>query len=172
MQIKLVRHQFGALSTVGQLFVNNKFVCHILEDTVRDLNQDGDNDDKGEGKIYGSTAIPYGTYPIVLEKTGSIYETYKKASYWVGRGYPGFENVFKGMLMLKDGTIKGFGRVHIHIGNYIGDTLGCLLTGTTANLAKDPYSVSGSTAAYVKLYKLVIPALLAEEEVTIEIVKA
>lgn len=170
MQIKLVRHQFGALSTVGQLFVNDKFVCHILEDTVRDLNQDGDNDDKGEGKKYGETAIPYGKYPIVLEKTGTIYEEYKRPKYWTARGFPGFENIFKGMLMLTE--IKGFSRVHIHIGNYVSHTLGCLLTGTTANLAKDPYSVSGSTAAYVKLYKLVIPALLAKEEVTIEIVKA
>lgn len=39
------------------------FVCDTLEDKVRDLDKSG-KFDGGEAKVYGETAIPYGTYPI------------------------------------------------------------------------------------------------------------
>lgn len=172
MEIVQLRRLFSEHSAISDVYIGGERVCLFVEDTVRDVNMDGDLDDValGEKKIYGETAIPYGRYRIVLEKSGYIYNSYKKASFWLGRGQAGFEKIFKGMLMLTG--IKGYSRVHIHIGNYVGDTLGCLLTGTTANTAKDPYSVSGSTAAFVKLYKKVIPALEAGEEVWIDIKKA
>lgn len=172
MEIVQLRKLFSEHSAISDVYVDGERVCLFVEDTVRDVNMDGDLEDKelGEQKIYGETAIPYGRYKIVLEKSGHIYESYRKESFWRGRGQVGFEKIFKGMLMLTG--IKGYSRVHIHIGNYVGDTLGCLLTGTTANMTKDPYSVSGSTASFVKLYKRVIPALEAGEEVWINIKKA
>lgn len=44
--------------TVGRLFVDGKFYCNTLEDTVRDLSK--------EKKVPGKTAIPYGTYKVVF----------------------------------------------------------------------------------------------------------
>lgn len=44
--------------TVGRLYVDGKFFCNTLEDTVRDLNR--------ERKIPGKTAIPYGEYKVVF----------------------------------------------------------------------------------------------------------
>lgn len=40
-----------------------EFICDTLEDRVRDINKDG-KFDNGEVKVYGESAIPYGTYPI------------------------------------------------------------------------------------------------------------
>lgn len=54
MELKLIRKDFGADHTIGDLLVNGKFECYILEDVVRP---------KGE-KVYGKTAIPYGKYNV------------------------------------------------------------------------------------------------------------
>jgi len=43
---------------------NNEILCDTLEDTVRDINGDGDLSDQDEGKIYSKTAILYGKYSI------------------------------------------------------------------------------------------------------------
>jgi hypothetical protein len=169
MIIEQKRIKFNSLSTISELRIGGEYICYILEDTDRDLNSDGDLDDVGEGKIYGQTAIPYGTYKVILEKNGEIYEKYNRESFWSGRGQKDFYKIFKGSLLVTG--IKGYSRVHIHIGNYVGDTLGCPLTGTTANINSSPFSVSGSTAAYVKLYKKVIPAFLAGEDVYLAITK-
>lgn len=169
MKAQIVRKHFGETSTVSHLLIDGEKICVILEDKVRDNNMDGDNDDTGEGKIYGETAIPYShDYKIVLEPTGTIHQSYLKKN-WAKLGFPGFEKIYKGMLMVTG--IKGFSRVHIHIGNSIKDTLGCPLTGTNANLSKDPYTVSASTQAYVKLYKKVIDYLVANGHIDLEVIK-
>lgn len=51
--------------TEGVLFNmnTNEKVCDTLEDQVRDVDGSGEFDN-GEKKIYGESAIPYGTYDI------------------------------------------------------------------------------------------------------------
>lgn len=44
--------------TIGRLYVDGKYFCNTLEDTVRDLSK--------EKKIPGKTAIPYGEYKVVF----------------------------------------------------------------------------------------------------------
>lgn len=99
----------GVKNTIGNLFFNGIWFCYILEDTVRelkDLNKDGDFEDNGEGKIYGETAIPEGTYKVVLN----------------------ISNRFKKLLpLLVD--VPGFEGVRIHSGNTEADSHGCLITG-------------------------------------------
>lgn len=168
MIIEQKRVKFNKLSTLSEVRIDGEYICLFLEDRDRDLNADGDHNDTDESKIYGQTAIPYGTYEVVLERKGSIYNTYNRESFWAGRGFKDFYKIFKGSLLLVG--INGFSRVHIHIGNYIGDTLGCPLTGTTAK-SSEPFSVTGSTAAYVKLYRKVITAFNKNEKVFLKITK-
>ena len=40
--LKLVRDTYTDKSTIGKLYVNDKFICDTLEDKCRDLNRDGD----------------------------------------------------------------------------------------------------------------------------------
>ena len=56
----------GESYTIGSLSIDGKKFCDTLEDRVRDLNKNGvfDGDEK---KVYGETAIPYGTYDVVVD---------------------------------------------------------------------------------------------------------
>jgi hypothetical protein len=56
MELKLVRDICGAECTLGQLYVNGEFGCYTVEDVVR----------PGGVKVHGKTAIPDGTYRVVV----------------------------------------------------------------------------------------------------------
>jgi len=96
MELKLTRKEFTERSTIGELGVNGTFECFTLEDPVRP-----------EGvKIPGQTAIPEGTYPIIIN----------------------FSYRFKRLLPLLK-NVPGFDGVRIHVGNVPEDTEGCILVG-------------------------------------------
>lgn len=106
MKLLLERKHLKETYTIGDLSIDNKLYCNVLEDVVRDYNKDGDLSDDGENKVYGKTAIPYGVYDIVL-----------KYSPHFDRIMPYIENV------------PGFTNIMIHWGNDENDTLGCLIVG-------------------------------------------
>lgn len=68
--------------TIGRLYVDDKYFCNTLEDTVRDLSK--------EKKIPGKTAIPYGEYKVVFNWSTKF-----------GRNLPRLLNVpaFEGILI-------------------------------------------------------------------------
>jgi len=63
MLIEVKRHTLKPEYTVGKMFIDGIYYCDTIEDTVRDLDKDGDFDN-GEEKIFSKTAIPYGTYNV------------------------------------------------------------------------------------------------------------
>ena len=97
MNIKVRRFEFGTTYTIGKLYIDDVYQCFTLEDKVRD----------GE-KIDGQTAIPYGTYSVVIDHSNRF-----------NRDMPHILNV------------PGFEGIRIHSGNTSADTEGCLLLGTT-----------------------------------------
>lgn len=102
--------------TIGKLFIGGEYFCDTLEDRCRDLkdlNNDGDFDDEGEGKIKGKTAISAGRYEIIL--------TYSPK--------------FKRILPLLVG-VPGFDGIRIHFGNDENDTEGCILVGENKVVGK------------------------------------
>ena len=54
MELKVLRKELTARSTIGELHVDGKFECFTLEDAVRPV------------KIKGVTAIPAGVYEVVV----------------------------------------------------------------------------------------------------------
>ena len=135
MKLKVTRKEFTDNSTIGELSVNWVFECFTLEDKVRDLKADG------SGKIYGKTAIPKGTYEVVL--------TYSDR----------FKQVMP--LLLKVPFFEG---IRLHSGNSSADSSGCLILGTAHS--KD--YVSNSRVAYQNLFnKLKIAS--KSEKIFIEI---
>ena len=58
MELKLLRKYCKPSYTIGQLYIEDKYFCDTLEDTVRDL--------VTEKKVKGRTAIPAGRYRVVL----------------------------------------------------------------------------------------------------------
>lgn len=62
--------------TIGNMYVDGEWFCNTLEDKVRDINRNG-RFDNGEKKVYGETAIPYGTYEITLDVVSPKFSKYE-----------------------------------------------------------------------------------------------
>lgn len=112
MEIKVVRETFTEDSTIGKMYINGKFHCFTLEDKVR------------EEKIKNITAIPKGTYEVILN----------------------FSNRFQQQMPLLL-NVPNYEGVRIHWGNYSKDTEGCILVGST----KAVNMIGNSRAQYAKL---------------------
>jgi hypothetical protein len=106
MELKLTRIARRSTYTVGRLFIDGVFFSDTLEDTDRDYNLDGDLDEPGEEKVYAQTAIPSGTYQIVVN--------------WSNR----FQRKMPRLL-----NVPGFDGILIHNGTTEANTAGCLLVG-------------------------------------------
>lgn len=138
MNLLLQREPSVGDATLGKLYVNNEFICDILEDVIRE--QVGVP--VAEWKQHGKTAIPSGTYEIVLQDS------------------PRF-----GPDTLTLTGVGGYKFIRIHAGNTSGDTEGCLLPGTRNSKS----TVAGSRTALQALRARVVPALKEGRVVLIRI---
>lgn len=141
MKITLKRIALKNTYTIGKLYIDGEYFCDTLEDTVRDLNKSG-KFDNGEKKIYGETAIPYGTYNVK----------------WT------YSNKFKKYMPLIE-NVPSFAGIRIHAGNSSADTQGCILVGENKAVGK----VLNSKNTVNKLYSIIQKAC-KKGGVTIEVV--
>lgn len=147
MRIKLIRTVFTPYYTMGELIIDKDFICYTVEDTVRDHNQDGDLLDEGEGKVYGETAIPYGTYEVDLTMS------------------PKFKRLLP---ILMD--VPHFEGIRIHRGNTAKDSQGCILPGYISDEPVEG-TVVKSADAEMRIIELIYKAKLRGEKITIDVVK-
>ena len=101
-------------SVIGELLVDGIFECYTLEDVERLT------------KIKGETAIPKGTYRVIINES----------------------NRFKRLLPLLI-DVPNFEGIRIHSGNSNHDTEGCILVGQTRN----KNYIGQSRKAFDKLFK-------------------
>lgn len=101
-------------STIGEMLIDGVFECFTLEDKERPV------------KIKGETAIPKGTYRVIINES----------------------NRFKRLLPLLI-DVPNFEGVRIHSGNSNHDTEGCILVGQTRN----KNYIGQSRKAFDKLFK-------------------
>jgi hypothetical protein len=106
MEINVKREWLNDQCSIGELSINGVFECFTLEDKDRGLTQSMPLSDIQKIKVYGSTAIPKGRYPVVVQ----FSEKHQK-------DLPTLRNV------------PDFGGVEMHPGNTDVDTLGCILVG-------------------------------------------
>ena len=122
MKLVLIRHARRADYTIGRLEdENGKKLCDTLEPIWR-------NYDGGELKIPRKSAIPEGTYRVVITKSQRF-----------GRYLP---------LLV---GVPGFEGVRIHAGNTSRDTEGCILVGQNLQVGK----VLWSRITLSKLMKII-----------------
>jgi len=141
MRLSIQRQPSTAACTIGALYVNGTFQCFTLEDVVRER----DGVTVAEWKVQNQTAIPAGTYKVIVD----------------------FSNRFqRNMLHVLD--VPGFDGIRIHAGNTAADTDGCILVGQT----KSGESIGSSKDALKELQPLIEAALAGGEEVTLEIYPA
>lgn len=130
MEITLKRKYKTNESTIGEILVNGKFMMFCIEDIEREV------------KIKGKTAIPKGTYEVVLTMS----------------------NRFKKVLPLLL-NVPNYEGVRIHPGNTALDTEGCILPGMT----RLENFVGNSKKAFEILFILIKKAIDNKEKVTIKI---
>jgi hypothetical protein len=94
IKLYLKRTYKGDKYTIGDLYVNGKWFCNTLEDVVREI------------KIPNETAIPFGTYKVIVNMS------------------PRFKRLLPRLL-----NVPGFDGILIHRGNTPSDTSGCILVG-------------------------------------------
>jgi hypothetical protein len=99
----IIIHRFWAnpdKATLGRVYVDAKEICYSLEDPVREVF----GHPVSSWKIKGKTAIPVGTYKVILSHS------------------PRFKKELPEVL-----GVLGFSKIRIHGGNDEGDTEGCIL---------------------------------------------
>lgn len=94
MKLIIKRNLFTPTETLGELSIDGKFFCYTLEDTVRENGV----------KVHGETAIPYGTYKVIVNMS----------------------NRFKRLMPLLI-DVPNFEGVRLHGGNSHVDSHGCPL---------------------------------------------
>lgn len=129
--------------TIGILYVNGVRLCNTLEDAVR------------SEKVYGKTAIPAGTYRLLMNTVSQKFQDRAWAKPYGGL-VPRLRNVpdFQGVL--------------IHPGNTAADTDGCILVGD--NTLKG--QLTNSTNRYYQLMGMLLAAALAGESIDITILNS
>ena len=104
MFLEIKRFEYGTNYTIGKFYIDGVYHCFTLEDAVREV----EGQPVESWKIKGETAIPKGTYKVVLDFSTHFQKT-----------LPHILNV------------PGYEGVRIHQGNTDKDTEGCILLGST-----------------------------------------
>lgn len=142
MKILVDRFYKGKDYTVGRLYIDGKYICNTMEDKDRGLTQDMPLDEIKKKKVYGKTAIPTGTYNVVVNNSPKFK-----------RNLPRLQNV------------PGYDGILIHRGNTHNDSAGCLLCGENKVVGK----VINSTKYEVMITQLLTQAQNRNESITITI---
>jgi hypothetical protein len=144
--ISIIRRPSAKGATLSTWYVNGQQQCVGVEDVVRG---------PAEAKVFGKTAIPAGTYRVVLTESTR------------------FKRILP-LLIDLPGKVTRFGNrpigecgVRIHPGNYAADTEGCLLPGSA--FGADGASVTSSRVAFDRLFTQMQAAHAAGEPITLTI---
>ena len=141
MRLVVKRKEFGNDYTVGELFLDDTWQAYTLEDKVREI----DNCPVVKWKIPGQTAIPVGTYDLVVD----------------------YSIRFK-RLMPHVLNVPGFTGVRIHPGNTDHDTEGCILVGWSHTAGTD--FIGQSRDAFDALFGKIQDAYNAKEPIFLSVV--
>ena len=131
MNITLNRIAKKSKYTIGKLYIDGEYFCDTIEDTDRGLTQTMTDAQIKSKKVYGQTAIPTGTYRVIIN----------------------YSNKFKRQMPLLL-NVPGFLGIRIHSGNTEKDTEGCLIVGKNKVVGK----VIESKDTYNKLFSMLCEA--------------
>lgn len=139
MTIYVTRDDCTPDRTLGTMRFEDGFVCQTLEDPVRE-----------DGKVYGDTAIPLGTYRVTITRSKRFNK-----------------------LMPLLHNVPNFGGIRVHCGNNTDDTSGCILVGMgrNADADSDGLQLLDSRDAMDEVQPRIAFALARGEEVWLDIVQ-
>lgn len=149
MELRVRRIALKDTYTIGKMYIDGEYFCDVLEDRVRDL--------ENQVKVPNKTAIPYGTYEITLDVKSTKYSDFNK--YPWAKEYNGY--------LPRLTNVPLFLGILIHPGNTEHDSSGCLLVGENKVVGK----VINSKTTFERLMKEhLLPANKRGEKINITIV--
>ncbi len=149
MEILVERKYKKEAYTIGNLYIDGKWIANTLEDKDRGLTSDMSLSEIQRLKVAGETAIPAGEYNIRMDIISPKYS--QKEWYRTncnGGRLPRVENV------------KGFDGILMHCGNKAQDSLGCILVGKNDIVG----GLSKSREYFIKVYALLYEAYKRGED--------
>jgi hypothetical protein len=148
IHIDLFRKGRAKNSTQGEMLLDGVFECYTLEDKDRMLTSNIRSEEIKKSKVYGETCIPAGVYEVVM-----VFS--KKRGYSVPQ-------------LL---GVKAFVAIQIHVGNFIKDTLGCILVGQRCiqNAKTKEWELQSSTRAFDALMEKLSACVAAGGRIFIHI---
>ena len=138
MRLAITRHATKNGATVGTLSVDGIPLCFTLEDVVREV----PGQPVASWKVYGQTAIPVGTYAVVINRSTHF-------------------NCDMPQLL----SVPGYEGVRIHPGNSAGDTEGCILVG----YVEGDHTIGRSRDAFNALFDKMKSAIYRQDKITLTI---
>lgn len=131
--LELATVRFGGTKdfTAGRLYADGNFICHTLEDEVREI----DGRPVSEWKVQGRTAIPRGRYRVILTRS------------------PRFKRILPELL-----NVPGYTGIRVHRGNTADHTEGCILVGMPDGNERDSW-LGNSTPAEGLVIKIIGEAI-------------
>ena len=154
MKLRLDRKWKKDTYTIGRLYVDDVFFCNTCEDKDRGLKQTDSLAFIKARKVFAETAIPTGTYEVLMDVVSPKY-----------KGVAWYNSLNGGkMPRLKD--VPGFEGILIHPGSNALDSAGCILVGR--NTVKG--GLTSSRAMFSSLDTKMRKAAGRGETITIEIV--
>ena len=143
--LTVLRYLDDGETSLGLLFLRDKFFAYTLEDTFR------------AEKVKSKTRVPSGSYNLAFyEQDTDLTRKYRINRPW-----------FKYHLEIKG--IPNFQNVYIHIGNTHQDTAGCLLIADGVHAYGPEKMILQSRIAFERFYKTISALLQSGEKVTIRI---
>lgn len=142
MKIHVKRIAKRSTYTIGKMYIDNKYFCDVLEDADRGLTQNTPINVIKSKKVPGQTAIPTGTYKVIVNMS------------------PKFKRMLPRLL-----NVPGFDGILIHKGNTDKDSSGCLLVGENKVVGK----VINSTGYELRLTSLLQEVQNKKESIEITI---
>lgn len=122
-------YEYGTTYRKGNLYVDGRLILKTLEDKDRSLSSEMDISDILDRKVFGDTAIPFGTYMVKYR----------------------WSNLNKAMVPGLCG-VKGFSNIEIHVGNSSKDCKGCILVGIEDKPGQDWIAYSGTGMRILNQY--------------------
>ena len=113
MKITVKRTAKRAEYTIGKMYIDGVYFCDTLEDKDRGLTQDMPLSEIQRIKVMHETAIPAGTYKVIVNMSPA-----------------------KGRLLPRLLDIPGFEGILIHRGNTAADSSGCIIVGENKVVGK------------------------------------
>jgi hypothetical protein len=144
MELILQRRFLGGEYTIGSLYIDGERFSDTLEDVDRGLSQSMSPEEIRKIKIPHETAIPTGTYRVIVNLS------------------PAKKRMLPRLL-----DVPGFSGILIHRGNTKNDSSGCILVGENKVKGK----VINSTLYEKRLVEILTEAQENGETIEIEIIK-